>query len=191
MMFFMRLLQCRSASLASAGPGRGLAGLLCADHRRGGALSDSVRPPRAGALRADQRAETAGRSRRRAGRESADRSSSRIIRRSRFCSRCADAADPAMAVVERLRAHVSGRAFAADRDRRAALSECQGLQPGRMLAAARHDLLVMADSDIRVTRDMLRDDRGGVSGSAGWGWRRARIARCRGGVSGTRWRRSG
>ena len=34
----------------------------------------------------------------------------------------------------------------------------------RMLAAARHELLVMSDSDIRVTRDMLHDHRRRVSG---------------------------
>ena len=39
MMFFIRLLQCRSAPLASASPRRGLAGLLCPHRRRRHPLS--------------------------------------------------------------------------------------------------------------------------------------------------------
>ena len=37
--------------------------------------------------------------------------------------------DPAIAVVERVRAAFPGGAVAPDRDRRAAVSQCQGLQP--------------------------------------------------------------
>lgn len=64
-------------------------------------------------------------------------------------------ADPAIAVVERLRAR-----YAAIPSRLIVTGEppypnAKVYSLDRMLAAARHDLIVMADSDVRVTGDML------------------------------------
>jgi ceramide glucosyltransferase len=66
-----------------------------------------------------------------------------------------NAADPAVAVVERLRA-----SYGAIPSRLLVTGEppypnAKVYSLDRMLAAARYDLLVMADSDIRVTREML------------------------------------
>ena len=55
-----------------------------------------------------------------------------------------------------------------------------------MTRAARHDVLVMSDSDIRVTPGVPRRHRRGVRGSTGSASRRARTARCRARVSGRR-----
>jgi ceramide glucosyltransferase len=66
------------------------------------------------------------------------------------------ASDPAAAIVERLRAeypNIPSRLIATGEP---PYPNAKVFSLDRMLAAARHDLLVMSDSDIRVTRDMLR-----------------------------------
>ena len=106
-----------------------------------------------------------------------------------FAVRSAD--DPAIAVVERLRARypaVPSRLIVTGEP---PYPNAKVYSLDRMLAAARHDLLVMSDSDIRVTPRHAVDHRRRVSGSRSWAWRPAPIARCRGAVSGPRWRRSG
>jgi len=67
-----------------------------------------------------------------------------------------DAFDPAVAVVERLRAeyeHVSTRLLITGEP---TYANAKVFSLDRMLAAAAHDLVVMSDSDIRVGRDFLR-----------------------------------
>ena len=66
-----------------------------------------------------------------------------------------DEADPAVAVVEKLQQRVSRQSRPAPDRRRAAVSNAKVCSLERMTAEARHDLLVMSDSDIRVTPDML------------------------------------
>ena len=71
-----------------------------------------------------------------------------------FAVRRAD--DPAIAVVERLRAHHPGVPSRLMVVGEPPYANAKVFSLDRMLAAAEHDLLVMSDSDIRVTPDMLR-----------------------------------
>lgn len=65
------------------------------------------------------------------------------------------AEDPAIAVVERLRTHYPGVPSRLIVVGEPPYPNAKVYSLDRMLAAAEHDLLVMADSDIRVTPDML------------------------------------
>jgi ceramide glucosyltransferase len=70
-----------------------------------------------------------------------------------FAVRTAD--DPVIAVVERLRARYGSVPSRMIVTGEPPYPNAKVYSLDRMLAAARHDLLVMSDSDIRVTRDML------------------------------------
>ena len=70
-----------------------------------------------------------------------------------FAVRTAD--DPAIAVVERLRARYGSVPSRLIVTGEPPYPNAKVYSLDRMLAAARHDLLVMSDSDIRVTPDML------------------------------------
>jgi ceramide glucosyltransferase len=70
-----------------------------------------------------------------------------------FAVRFAD--DPAVAVVERLRARYPGVPSQMIVTGEPPYPNAKVFSLDRMLAAARHDLLVMSDSDVRVTPDML------------------------------------
>ena len=74
---------------------------------------------------------------------------------SRFSSPCATPNDPAIAVVERLRARYPAVPSSLIVTGEPPYPNAKVYSLDRMLAAARHDLLVMSDSDIRVTPDML------------------------------------
>jgi len=66
-----------------------------------------------------------------------------------------DAADPAVAVVERLRAEFPGRDIALVVEPRVVGPNLKVSNLANMLAAARHDLVVVSDSDMRVGPDYL------------------------------------
>ena len=83
------------------------------------------------------------------------RSSNRTTPISKFCSPCATPDDPAIAVAERLRARYPGVPSRLIVTGEPPYPNAKVYSLDRMLAAARHDLLVMSDSDIRVTPDML------------------------------------
>src|SRR5205085_7170192 len=64
--------------------------------------------------------------------------------------------DPAIGVVEQLRAHFPAVPVRLIVTGEPPYPNAKVFSLDRMLAAAQYDLLVMADSDIRVTPDMLR-----------------------------------
>jgi ceramide glucosyltransferase len=70
-----------------------------------------------------------------------------------FAVRRAD--DPAVAVAERIRARHAGRSSRLIVTGEPPYPNAKVFSLDRMLAAARHDLVVMADSDVRVTPDFL------------------------------------
>ena len=83
-------------------------------------------------------------------------SSNRITRISKFCSRCGGTDDPAVEVVEKLRSEypwVSSRLIVTGEP---PYPNAKVYSLDCMLAEAAHDLVVMSDSDIRVTPDLLR-----------------------------------
>ena len=98
--------------------------------------------------------------------------------------------DPAIPVVEALRARypaVPSRLIVTGEP---PYANAKVYSLDRMLAEAHHDLLVMADSDVRVTPEMLATIAAEFAGPAAWAWRPAPIAPFPAAACGPRWRPS-
>ena len=111
----------------------------------------SVAPPRP-FLSADQHPQAARRTGSTDSNSICEPSLSRTIPHLRFCSRCVRPSDPAVAVVEKLQREypqVSSRLIVTGEP---PYPNAKVFSLNRMLAAAANDLVVMSDSDIRVTQ---------------------------------------
>ena len=116
----------------------------------------SVRPPSPEFSRTDQHPQTARRTRSRSRIQSADFFRAGLSRASKFFSQCEAQDDPAVPIVESLRREypkVPSRLLVTGES---PYPNAKVYSLEQMLAAAANDLVVMSDSDIRVTPNLLK-----------------------------------